>query len=135
MLVTGRSSLFLEPFFPATLKDEYIFQLCFVFQTARDFDRFARGFLCDRARIQNVNLRLGVFAHGRHKPIFPEPRLQVDYYGDLSKMRQQWSEEVNGYSWVDKNAGVTRIPIERAMQLTLQRGLPARTPGATIRAS
>jgi len=56
----------------------------------------------------------------------------VDYYGDLSKMRQQWSEEVNGYSWVDKNAGVTRIPIERAMQLTLQRGLPARTPGAAI---
>ena len=30
------------------------------------------------------------------------------------------------YGWVDKNAGIVRIPIDEAMKLTLQRGLPAR---------
>ena len=37
---------------------------------------------------------------------------------------------LNGYSWVDRNAGVVRIPIDEAMKLTVQRGLPAR-PGTT----
>ena len=33
---------------------------------------------------------------------------------------------LNGYGWVDKANGVVHIPIERAMQLTLERGLPVR---------
>ena len=35
---------------------------------------------------------------------------------------------LDSYGWVDKNAGVVRIPIDEAMKLTLERGLPAR-PG------
>ena len=34
---------------------------------------------------------------------------------------------LGSYGWVDKNAGVVRIPIDAAMKLTLERGLPART--------
>jgi len=30
------------------------------------------------------------------------------------------------YGWVDRNAGIVRIPIDEAMRLTTQRGLPAR---------
>ena len=106
--------------------------VCFVL--AGVFSALRKGFTATRP---NVNAMVGTREPApaslkAAQTIFPEPRLQVDYYGDLSKMRQQWSEEVNGYSWVDKNAGVTRIPIERAIQLTLQRGLPARTPGAAI---
>jgi hypothetical protein len=31
-----------------------------------------------------------------------------------------------GYSWVDRNAGIVRIPIDEAIKKTLERGLPAR---------
>jgi len=30
------------------------------------------------------------------------------------------------YGWTDKNAGVVRIPIDRAMELQLERGFPTR---------
>jgi hypothetical protein len=57
---------------------------------------------------------------------FPEPRLQTDYFGDLAKMRQSWNEQLNSYGWVDRNAGILHIPIEQAIALTAQRGLPSR---------
>jgi hypothetical protein len=31
------------------------------------------------------------------------------------------------YGWVDKNAGLVRIPIEEAMRIAVERGLPARS--------
>jgi len=36
---------------------------------------------------------------------------------------------LESYAWVDKNAGIVRIPIEEAIRLTLQRGLPTRQEG------
>jgi hypothetical protein len=33
---------------------------------------------------------------------------------------------LDNYGWVDKNAGIVRIPIDEAIRLTLQRGLPTR---------
>ena len=38
----------------------------------------------------------------------------------------QRRRHLNTYGWVDKNAGVVRIPIGEAMKLTIERGLPAR---------
>jgi hypothetical protein len=58
---------------------------------------------------------------------FPSPRLQVNYFGDLAAMRKDWNEKLQGYYWVDKNAGVVHIPIGRAIELTAQRGLPSRS--------
>jgi hypothetical protein len=60
---------------------------------------------------------------------FSEPRLQTDYFQDLKKIREGWDQDLNSYGWVDKNAGIAHIPIEKAMELTLQRGLPSRVPG------
>jgi hypothetical protein len=57
----------------------------------------------------------------------PEPRLQTDPRQDLADLRAREDEQLTSYGWVDKNAGVVRIPIEEAMKLTLERGLPART--------
>ena len=62
---------------------------------------------------------------GEHLP--PEPRLQTTPREDLKALRSAEDELLNGYSWVDRNAGVVRIPIDQAMRLTLQRGLPSRT--------
>jgi len=56
----------------------------------------------------------------------PEPRLQTDPRGDLRALREQEERTLRSYQWVDKNAGVVRIPIERAMSLTVDRGLPTR---------
>ena len=63
-------------------------------------------------------------AQGHREP--PEPRLQTDPRQDLADLRAREDELLGSYGWVDKNAGVVRIPIEAAMKLTLERGLPAR---------
>ena len=58
----------------------------------------------------------------------PEPRLQVDEPGDWQKELALQRSRIEGYAWVDQAAGVVRIPVERAMELVAQRGLPARPP-------
>ncbi len=57
----------------------------------------------------------------------PEPRLQVNPRQDLRDLRDQEEQILGSYGWVDKNAGTVRIPIDEAIKLTLQRGLPARS--------
>lgn len=63
----------------------------------------------------------------------PEPRLQTHPKQDLIDLRRGEDVVLNGYSWVDRNNNVVRIPIAEAKKLTLQRGLPARqaAPAAT----
>ena len=59
----------------------------------------------------------------------PEPRLQVSAPKDLKQYKAAQGEILNSYGWVDQNAGVVRIPIGRAMDILVQKGLPVR--GAT----
>lgn len=56
----------------------------------------------------------------------PEPRLQTNPREDLRQLREQEDLVLTTYGWVDENAGVVRIPIDVAMKLTVERGLPAR---------
>jgi hypothetical protein len=56
----------------------------------------------------------------------PEPRLQTNPRQDLIEFRRQEDQILNSYGWVDKNAGIVRIPVDQAIKLTLQHGLPAR---------
>ncbi len=56
----------------------------------------------------------------------PEPRLQTNPRQDLRDLRAHEDDILNSYGWVDRNAGIVRIPIDQAMKLTLQRGLPSR---------
>ena len=44
-------------------------------------------------------------------------------------LRQGEAEKLSSYGWVDKDGGVARIPIDRAMEVMLQRGFPARADG------
>ncbi len=48
----------------------------------------------------------------------------------LYQFRQQENQTLTTYGWIDRNAGVVRIPIERAKELLLERGLPARAQTA-----
>jgi hypothetical protein len=54
----------------------------------------------------------------------PEPRIQVRPVQELRAFRAYEDAILNGYGWVDRTAGVVRIPISRAMDIVAQRGLP-----------
>jgi hypothetical protein len=54
----------------------------------------------------------------------PQPRLQPNPVGDLHNLRVQEDQILQGYAWVDEKQGKVRIPIARAMQLLVERGLP-----------
>ena len=57
----------------------------------------------------------------------PEPRLQVTPAVDLQKFHAEEDAVLENYEWIDAKSGIVRIPIERAMELTAERGLPARS--------
>jgi len=56
----------------------------------------------------------------------PEPRLQTDPRDDLANLRRSEDEVLESYGWIDRSAGIVRIPVEQAMKLTAERGLPTR---------
>lgn len=56
----------------------------------------------------------------------PEPRLLADpdtYYAEWIAGQR---EELVTPAWIDRSAGVVRVPVERAMELVLEEGLPHR---------
>jgi hypothetical protein len=57
------------------------------------------------------------------------PLLQAQPATDLEHMRQQEASTLGSYGWIDREQGVVRIPIERAMDLALERGFPTRETG------
>ena len=63
---------------------------------------------------------------------FPDPKLEEDERGQLNGIRLKEEQTLSTYDYVDKNAGTVRIPIERAMDLITQRGLPTRAQGAGL---
>lgn len=56
----------------------------------------------------------------------PAPRLQVDPKKDLDDHRAAEDRILTTFGWVDQNAGTVRVPIERAMEMVVAQGLPAR---------
>jgi hypothetical protein len=60
----------------------------------------------------------------------PEPRLQTNPRLELQEMRAEENAVLQTYGWVDREKGVARMPIDEAMKIVVQRGLPARTPNA-----
>lgn len=55
----------------------------------------------------------------------PEPRLQVDAQNELRRLRAAEDVALNNYGWVDKDAGIVKIPVDRAMEILAKKGLPA----------
>ena len=45
---------------------------------------------------------------------------------EMQDWRRQEQELLESSGWVDRNNGIVRIPVERAKQLLLERGLPVR---------
>jgi hypothetical protein len=61
-------------------------------------------------------------------PTPPAPQLEVSPGQQLADVRQAEEQQLSGYGWVDRGRGVVRIPIDRAIDLIAERGLPARPP-------
>ena len=80
------------------------------------------GYFESRAAKQGP--RLYPLAAAQENRLPPEPRLQTHPREDLADLRAREDEQLRSYGWVDKNAGVVRIPIDRAMELIAERGLP-----------
>lgn len=63
---------------------------------------------------------------------FPQPRLERNERLEIHDFRLKEEQTLSSYGWIDEKAGVVRIPIERAMQLLAQRGLPTRPSAGTV---
>jgi hypothetical protein len=60
---------------------------------------------------------------------FPTPRVQSDDGNqDVADLHAREDLLLSNYTWVDESKGTVRIPIERAMEIIAQRGLPVVQP-------
>jgi hypothetical protein len=57
----------------------------------------------------------------------PVPRLQADPHAVLVPFVRSQDSILAGYGWVSRDSGIVHIPIERAMQLIVEKGLPVHT--------
>ena len=62
---------------------------------------------------------------------FPEPRLEKVEGPNFRDLLEDQERKLATYGWVDKDQGMVRIPIDRAMELIVERGLPVRPEGST----
>jgi hypothetical protein len=56
----------------------------------------------------------------------PEPRLQTNPRDDLKALRDHEDQILQNYGWIDRPAGLVRVPIDQAMKIALKRGMPVR---------
>lgn len=84
-------------------------------------------------RVEPVPVEREAALRGDRHPLEPppDPLLQANPEDALAAMRAQETRILTTYGWVSREAGVARIPIDRAMELVLERGLPARTASST----
>ena len=80
--------------------------------------------------IKNENAQRQVSPFENASQIPPEPHLQVADSTDLQNYRKQQTETLDSYGWADPKQNIVRIPIDRAMDLMLQKGFPVQAPGA-----
>lgn len=67
-------------------------------------------------------------------PDTPGPLLQVSPREDLEILRERTERELMKPAWIDREGGVARIPIDRAMSLVAERGLPEWPPAEGVAA-
>lgn len=58
-------------------------------------------------------------------PVPPAPVLQANPRLELAQLRKVEASLLTRYEWVQEDAKILRIPVERAMELVARQGLPA----------
>jgi len=80
--------------------------------------------LIDRGIKQEASERQYPLAAGEQARLPPVPRLQQHPHEELRTFRDEERNHLESYGWENKAAGTVHIPIEEAMKLTVERGLP-----------
>jgi hypothetical protein len=66
----------------------------------------------------------GIMAERPKEP--PQPRLQTSPVPALRQILASENGLLSSYGWINEKTGTVRIPVQRAMELLAERGLPAR---------
>jgi hypothetical protein len=73
---------------------------------------------------------LGIISAPNLKPLerFPAPNLQIDDdHAERVALYATQTATLSSYGWISRDRGIVHIPINRAMELIVQRGLLAQT--------
>ena len=90
------------------------------------------GFVNHRLNERIARQEPGAASRVHVQPDYQGPLLQVKPEEDLRWMRNSDTAALDSYDWVDRSAGVVRVPIDRAMDLIAERGLPPVSPNHTL---
>jgi hypothetical protein len=85
-----------------------------------------------RARSANQQAQKYPLAASAPAKAPPTPNLQTQPFRDVYQLREAENKKLMEYGWVDKDGGVTHIPIDRAMEVMLQRGFPTRAGDGAV---
>jgi hypothetical protein len=61
----------------------------------------------------------------------PQPQLITKPGSERQRVWSEQEAKLESYGWVDRKAGVAHIPVDRAMELLVERGLPQVGAGQT----
>lgn len=61
---------------------------------------------------------------GANLPLPPAPRLQINPKLDFDRLRAQENARLSTFGWADRDRQIAHIPVDRAMELIVKRGLP-----------
>jgi hypothetical protein len=56
---------------------------------------------------------------------YPEPSLQVRVQPDLREYQAKETRILTSHRWIDREEGIIAIPIDRAMEIVAERGVPS----------
>ncbi len=69
-------------------------------------------------------------AAARQQPLPPGPQLQARPERELAAYRKAVRERLGGWGWVDRDAGLAHVPIERAIELVAEEAAAPPAPAA-----
>lgn len=79
-----------------------------------------------KREIAGVQLPPPPLVGARENPLPPEPRLETAPAKDLAALRERENAVLGAYAWVDRAKGIAEVPIDRAIEIAVEKGLPVR---------
>src|SRR5580704_8940763 len=87
-------------------------------------------FFYHREDAKNADNPSALMMNQRTQP--PEPRLQAEPKMELKDLRADEDAILSSYGWLDPNKGTVRIPIDQAIDIVAQKGLPSKPSPAGL---
>ena len=81
-------------------------------------------FLYNRESAKNPPSPAGMLAERPNLP--PAPRLQATPKIELRELREDENKILTTYGWLDQSKGIVRVPIDVAIDIVAQKGLPSK---------